>query len=65
MIAAVSLHGKVGIAGLDGRMGRYSQRCNEVAPSRNVLVGLNAMIPLFGKASVFACYYDILLSLYE
>lgn len=45
----------------DGRMRRYSQRRNEFAPSRKVLVGLNAMIPLFGKASVFACYYDIFL----
>ena len=26
MIAAVSLHGKVGIAGLDGRMERYRLR---------------------------------------
>ena len=64
MIEAVSLHGKVGIAEFDGRTERYSQRCNEGAPSRNVLVCMNAMIPLSGKASVFACYYDILLSLY-
>ena len=55
MSEAVLLHGKVGISGFDGRMRRYSQRRNAFAPSRKVLVGLNAMIPLFGKASVFAC----------
>ena len=65
MIEAVLLHGKVGIAEFAGRMWRYSQRREEFAPSREVLVGLNAMIPLFGKATVFACCYDILLSLYE
>lgn len=61
MVEAVLLHGKVGIAGKDDRMRRYSQRRKEFAPSRKVLVALNAMIPLFGKASVLlvmtaSCY---------
>ena len=44
MLKAVSLHGKVGIAGYDHRMRRYSHRRNGFAPSPNVLV-----FPLFGK----------------
>ena len=52
MVEAILLHGKVAIAGYDERVQRYSLRCNKFAPSRKVLVGLNAMILLFGKASV-------------
>ena len=60
MVQAVLLHRKVGIAGYDDRIGD-SQRREKFAPSRKLLVGLSAVIPLFENASVLpvvtaSCY---------